>query len=44
MIYTANTIEIASPITIGKLESRIGNDPNKESNPKQITHYNNSIL
>ena len=44
MTYTANIIEIASPITIGKLGSRIGNNPNKESNTKQIKHYNNSIL
>ena len=44
MTYTTNIIEIASPITIGKLGSRIGNNPNKESNPKQKTHYNNSIL
>ena len=43
MIYTANIIDIASPITIGKLGSRIGNDPNKESKPKHITRYNNSI-
>ena len=44
MIYTANIIEIASPITIGKLGSRIGNNPNKESNSKRIGNYNNSML